>query len=51
MNFMAHSLVEFGADRNLDPSTQKAFIDGGTEGFKGQARVIIPYKTGCFESV
>jgi ubiquitin-activating enzyme E1 C len=46
---MVHSLVEFDEQGNPDPATQRALIDGGTEGFKGQARVIIPFKTGCFE--
>lgn len=49
MNSMVHSLVEFDDAGHPVPGTQRAMIDGGTEGFKGQARVIIPFKTGCFE--
>jgi ubiquitin-activating enzyme E1 C len=41
------TLVDMVDDEN--PDSLKALIDGGTEGFKGQSRVIYPTMTSCIE--
>ena len=49
LNSMVHSMVEFDDKKTPLPETQIPLIDGGSEEFRGQARVIIPFTTDCYE--
>lgn len=49
INGMLLSLLSYDENGELDQSTLIPLIDGGTEGFKGNARVILPGMTACVE--
>ena len=42
-------LLNYGDDGELDQTSIIPMIDGGTEGFKGNVRVIIPGMSACIE--
>lgn len=46
---MLISLLEYDDSGNLDQSSLIPMVDGGTEGFKGNARVVLPGMTACIE--
>eukprot|EP00271_Cylindrocystis_brebissonii_P009693 TRINITY_DN2477_c0_g1_i1.p1 TRINITY_DN2477_c0_g1~~TRINITY_DN2477_c0_g1_i1.p1 ORF type:complete len:444 (-),score=58.52 TRINITY_DN2477_c0_g1_i1:452-1783(-) len=48
INSVVCGFLEFGPDGEVDQTTIKPMVDGGTEGFKGHARVILPGITPCF---
>ena len=49
LNSTIFSLLVRDENGTAVPSSIKFLLDGGTEGFKGQARVIVPSMTACFE--
>lgn len=48
INGMLVSMLQY-EDGQLDQSSVVPMVDGGTEGFKGNARVILPGMTACIE--
>lgn len=49
INGMLVSMVQYEDDGSVNQSTIIPMIDGGTEGFKGNARVILPTLTPCID--
>jgi ubiquitin-activating enzyme E1 C len=49
INGMVLSMLDYDEDGTLVQSSLIPIIDGGTEGFKGNARVILPGITACVD--
>ena len=48
INATVCSFLEYNEEGEVDLATLKPLVDGGTEGFKGHTRVILPGITPCF---
>ena len=46
---MLLSLLSYDSDGVLDQSSVVPLVDGGTEGFKGNARLILPGLSACMD--
>ena len=51
LNYTLDKLVDYEEDGSVIQSSIIPYIEGGTEGFLGHARVVIPKFTPCFECV
>lgn len=49
INGMVLSMLEYNDDGTVVESSFIPMVDGGTEGFKGNARVIVPGLTACID--
>jgi len=49
INGMVHSLLQYDNEGQMVQTSMIPMVDGGTEGFKGNARVIMPGHTACIE--
>ncbi len=49
LNSLVYSFAEYDKEGNIDPQSIKILIDGGTESFSGQSRIVLPGTTPCFE--
>jgi ubiquitin-activating enzyme E1 C len=49
MNHTLVGLVRKDADGDLDPDSVIPYVDGGTSGWNGQAMVIVPSISACFD--
>lgn len=49
LNSLVYSFAQYDGDGNILPQSVKILVDGGTESFGGQSRIIIPGQTPCFE--
>lgn len=49
LNSLVFSFAQYGDNGSILPQSVKILIDGGTESFGGQSRIIVPGTTPCFE--